>query len=169
MNKEKIIYGGVRIVSELLNFPTPELYIIEETKLPNKEITAIYSFKNNEIIFNEDWINRSEWIEVLITVFHEMRHAYQGYCVRTKTRESAETLKLWEDEINGYTMPSGNNNEVDDQNYLTQAIEVDAIAFAHWIVKKELDLKTIIPEVIKEKVLERNLIFMNTYFSKTNE
>ena len=169
MNNGKIIDIGTQIVSKILDFPIPELYIIEELKLPNKEITAIYSFKNNEIIFNEDWINRSEWIEVLITVFHEMRHAYQGYCVRTKTRESAETLKLWEDEINGYTMPSGNNNEVDDQNYLTQAIEVDAIAFAHWIVKKELDLKTIIPEVIKEKVLERNLIFMNTYFSKTNE
>lgn len=169
MNNEKIIDIGTQIVSELLNFPTPELYIIEELKLLNKEITAIYSFKNNEIIFNEDWINRSEWIEVLITVFHEMRHAYQGYCVRTKTRESAETLKLWEDEINGYTMPSGKNNEIDDQRYLSQEIEIDAIAFAHWLVKKELDLKTIIPEVIKEKVLERNLIFMNTYFSKTNE
>ena len=59
--------------------------------------------------------------------------------------------------------------EIDDQRYLSQEIEIDAIAFAHWLVKKELDLKTIIPEVIKEKVLERNLIFMNTYFSKTNE
>ena len=155
MNKEKIIYGGVQIVSELLNFSIPELYIIEETKLPNKEITGIYSFKSNEILFNEDWIKRSEWIEVLITVFHEMRHAYQGYCVRTKTRESTETLKAWETEINGYIMPSGKNNEIDDQSYLTQEIEIDAIAFAHWIVKKEFDLKTVIPVIIQREVNEK--------------
>ncbi len=161
MSNEKVIYGGVQIVSELLNFPIPELYIIEETNLPNKEITGIYSFKNNEILFNEDWINRSEWIEVLITVFHEMRHAYQGYCVRTRTRESTETLIVWNDEINGYILPSGKNNEIDDHSYLNQEIEVDAIAFAHWLVKKELNLKTVIPKVIRNKVEDRILKFKN--------
>lgn len=159
MGNIKAAYSGAIIVSKILNFPLPELYIIEETKLPNKEITAIYSFKENEIIFNEDWINRSEWIEVLITAFHEMRHAYQSYCVRTKTRETAETLKIWEDEIKGYIMPSGNNNEIDDQSYLTQEIEVDAIAFAHWLVKKELDLKTVIPKVIRNKVADKIIQF----------
>lgn len=165
MNNEKVIFSGVQIVSKLLNFPTPELYIIKETKLPNKEITGIYSFKNNEIIFNENWINRSEWIEILITVFHEMRHAYQGYCVRTKTRESADTLEIWEGEINGYIMPSGNNNEIDDQSYLNQNREVDAIAFAHWLVKNELDMKTVIPEVIRKKVFEKLVEFDKLYHS----
>lgn len=159
MDNEKVIYGGVQIVTKILNFPTPELYLIEESNLPNKEITGIYSFKSNEIIFNENWINRSEWVEVLITVFHEMRHAYQVYCVRTKSRESAEVLKAWEDEINGYIMPSGNNNEIDDRSYLTQVIEIDAIAFAHWLVKKELNLKTVIPKVIRNKVADRIVQF----------
>jgi hypothetical protein len=159
MDNDKVIYSGVQIASKMLNFPTPELYIIEESNLPNKEITGIYSFKSNEIIFNENWIKRSEWIEILITVFHEMRHAYQGYCVRTKTRESAEVLKVWEDEINGYITPSGSNNEIDDQSYLMQEIEVDAIAFAHWLVKKELNLKTVIPKVIRNKVADRIIQF----------
>ena len=155
MNNMEVAFRGVQIVTKIINFPMPKLYIIEEAKLPNKEITGIYSFKNNEIIFNEDWVNRSEWIEVLITAFHEMRHAYQGYCIKSKTRESSETLTAWEDEINEYIMPSGNNNEIDDQIYLNQEIEIDAIAFAHWLVKKELDLKTVIPYAIRTKVLTK--------------
>src|SRR5690554_6844705 len=98
MNNQKVLYAGVQIVSKILSFPIPDLYIIEGDKLPNKEITGMYSFRNDEIIFNEDWIDKSEWIEVLITVFHEMRHAYQGYCVKTKTKESVETLKVWSKE-----------------------------------------------------------------------
>ena len=46
-------------------------------------------------------------------------------------------------------MPSGTNNEIDDSNYLKQEIEVDAIAFAHWLVKKEFNVKTVIPELVK--------------------
>ncbi len=90
-----------------------------------------------------------------------MRHAYQGYCVRTRTRESTETLIVWNDEINGYILPSGKNNEIDDHSYLNQEIEVDAIAFAHWLVKKELNLKTVIPKVIRNKVEDRILKFKN--------
>lgn len=46
-------------------------------------------------------------------------------------------------------------NTIDDQSYLTQEIEVDAILFAHWLVKKEFELKTVIPEVIKERILAK--------------
>ncbi len=52
-------------------------------------------------------------------------------------------------------MPSGKNNETDDQSYLTQEIEVDAIAYAHLLIKRELDIITVIPDVIKENVLNR--------------
>lgn len=92
-----------------------------------------------------------------------MRHAYQGYCVRTKTRESTETLKAWKTEIDGYIMPSGKNNEIDDQSYLTQEIEIDAIAFAHWLIKKEFDSNTAIPEVIRNKVADKIFVFDELY------
>lgn len=42
---------------------------------------------------------------------------------------------------------------MDDETYLTQEIEIDAIAFAHWLVKKEFDMKTVIPELIKKVYL----------------
>ncbi len=159
MNNEKILYAGAQIVSKILTFPIPKLYIIEEKNLPDKEITGLYSFIDDEIIFNEDWIMRSDWIEVIITAFHEMRHAYQGYCIRTNTRESEETLKVWKEETSNYKMPSGTNKEINDQSYLNQEIEIDAIAFAHWLVKEKFDLKTVIPEVIKDEVSKKVAYF----------
>lgn len=99
VNNINVIYSGAKIVSKILNFPVPELFIIEEKHLPDKEITGLYSFSNNEIVFNEDWIKRSEWIEVIITVFHEMRHAYQGFCINTNTRESEEILRKWKKKL----------------------------------------------------------------------
>lgn len=85
-----------------------------------------------------------------------------GYCVKTGTKESQETLEIWSHEINNYEMPSGTNKEDDDQKYLKQEIEIDAIAFAHWLIKKEFDLKTYIPEMIKEDVLTKVIRYNKT-------
>ena len=87
MDNFDVIISAVRIVEKILNFPAPELFIIEQKQLPNSEITGMYKFDDNEIIFNEDWVLRSDCTEVIITAFHEMRHAYQGYCIRTQSRE----------------------------------------------------------------------------------
>ena len=147
-----IANAGVQIVAKLLNFPAPELFIIEQNKLPNSEITGMYKFDDNEIIFNEDWVLRSDWTEVIITAFHEMRHAYQGYCIRTQSREPQSTLNKWEYETLNYIMPSGKNNEIDDESYLKQEIEIDAIAFAHKMMLEHFRLRTIVPSSIREKV-----------------
>lgn len=88
MDNFDVIISAVRIVEKVLNFHAPELFIIEQNQLPNSEITGMYRFDDNEIIFNEDWVLRNDWTEVIITAFHEMRHAYQGYCIRTQSRET---------------------------------------------------------------------------------
>ena len=152
MHNLDIANAGVQIVAKLLNFPAPELFIIEQNKLPNSEITGMYKFDDNEIIFNEDWVLRSDWTEVIITAFHEMRHAYQGYCIRTQSREPKSTLEKWEYETLNYIMPSGKNNEIDDESYLKQEIEIDAIAFAHKMMLEHFGLRTIVPSSIKDKV-----------------
>lgn len=152
MHNLDIANAGVQIVAKLLNFPAPELFIIEQNKLPNSEITGMYKFDDNEIIFNEDWVLRSDWTEVIITAFHEMRHAYQGYCIRTQSREPQSTLNKWEYETLNYIMPSGKNNEIDDESYLKQEIEIDAIAFAHKMMLEHFGLRTIIPSSIRDKV-----------------
>lgn len=152
MRKLDIAYYGVQLAAENLNFPVPEVYIIQESKLVNKGITGFYSFKNNEITFNEDWINRSQEIEVVITAFHEARHAYQGYCVNKNTYENEETISKWREEFTNYLSPSGENNEHDDVEYLNQAIEVDAIRYTHLQIYKLFGVKTEVPEVIRNLI-----------------
>lgn len=152
MDNFDVIISATRIVEKILNFPAPELFIIGQNQLPNSEITGMYKFDENEIIFNEDWLLRSDWTEVIITAFHEMRHAYQGYCIRTNSRESQETLNKWEYETLNYIMPSGKNNEIDDELYLKQEIEIDAIAFAHKMMFKYFEVKTLIPDSIKSAI-----------------
>ena len=49
-------------------------------------------------------------------------------------------------------MPSGKNNEIDDELYLKQEIEIDAIAFAHKMMLEHFELRTVIPISIKDKV-----------------
>jgi hypothetical protein len=78
-----------------------------------------------------------------------MRHAYQGYCIRTQSREPKSTLDKWEYETLNYIMPSGKNNEIDDESYLKQEIEIDAIAFAHKLMLEHFELKTVVPKVIQ--------------------
>ena len=152
MDNFDVVISAVRIVDKILNLAAPELFIIEQNLLPNIEITGMYNFDDNEIIFNQDWILRSDCTEVIIIAFREMRHAYQGYCIRTQSREPKSTLDKWEYETLNYIMPSGKNNEIDDESYLKQEIEIDAIAFAHKMMLEHFDLRTVIPNSIKNRV-----------------
>lgn len=115
----------------------------------------MYVFESDEILFNDEWVTNSPWIEVIITAFHETRHAYQGFCIRNRLNESKETLDKWEYESLNYISPSGRNNEIDDAAYINQAIEIDAIVFAHKLIYKYFNVKTAIPNKIKRLVEDR--------------
>lgn len=62
-NFDRII-AVANITAKELNFPLPELYPIEIDKLPNKEITGVYSFEDDMVKFNESWVKNSHWTEV---------------------------------------------------------------------------------------------------------
>jgi len=49
-------------------------------------------------------------------------------------------------------MSSGKNNEIDDESYLKQEVEIDAIAFAHKMMLEHFGLRTIVPSSIRDKV-----------------
>ncbi len=105
INNLDIVLAGVKITAKELNFQIPKLHMITEDKLPHKEITGMYLFKKYKLIFNEDLIKRSDWIEVIITIFHEMRHAYRGFCIRTQSRKTKDKLVKLEYEFTNYIMP----------------------------------------------------------------
>jgi hypothetical protein len=62
---------GIQAASKTLNITPPEVYFANSSDFPNPEISSIYRHKDNEIIFNEDWINRSNELEILVSAFHE--------------------------------------------------------------------------------------------------
>lgn len=152
MDQYEIAINGVKIASKICDIPVPQIFFYKESDLANKEITGLFLFDDYSIVFNEDWILRTDWLEVMVTCFHETRHAYQYHSVTINKNESVETLKQWQREFKNYQLPSGKNTPEDDMKYLNQSIEIDAIAFAHKMMLEHFEVKTVIPEVIVEKV-----------------
>lgn len=150
MNNIEIALKGIKIASNLLNITEPSIYFVSSDELPNKEVTAVFRHKNYEVIFNEDWLAEVPWIEVMVTCFHECRHAYQAYSVKHNLNEPKEILNKWNNDFNTYNMPSGKLDEKADINYLTQPIEIDAIIWTHIKIKELFEVKTIVPESIKK-------------------
>ncbi len=150
MNNLEIALKGIRIAANILNIPEPSIYFAGSNELPNEEVTAVFRHKDYEVIFNEDWLAKVPWIEVMVTCFHETRHAYQAYSVKNNINESIETLTKWNNDFNTYNMPSGTLDEKADVDYLTQSIEIDAIIWTHIKIKELFEVKTIVPESIKK-------------------
>lgn len=149
IDKTSIALIGVEAATKILKIPFPEVFFASSSNFPNPEISSIYRHKNNEIIFNEDWLNRSNELEIMITALHETRHAYQKFCIDTRSREDIKTIEAWEKEFNQYKQPSGKNTPTDDSSYLKQEIEIDAVAFAYQQMKELFDVEVKIPEEIK--------------------
>jgi hypothetical protein len=77
MNNSFTALIGIQAASKILNIPLPEIFFARGNDFPNPEISCIYRYKDNEIKFNEDWVNRSNELEIMITALHETRHAYK--------------------------------------------------------------------------------------------
>jgi hypothetical protein len=110
------------------------------------------------IAFNENWVeNVKNNMEIMITCFHETRHAFQyqvinGDYMGTETVDK-DTIDMWKSEFTQYHRPSG---EIENDNdYLYQDIEIGAISFAHKMMLEHFKVKTIIPDEIKVLVLSK--------------
>lgn len=61
-----------------------------------------------------------------------------------------EMIEIWKSEMNNYNQPT--TKDVSEEFYLKQEIEVDAIAFAHYQMNLLFEVKTFIPNIIRDKV-----------------
>ncbi|MDI6453690.1 hypothetical protein [Peloplasma aerotolerans] len=75
MTKIEFALLFIQTATKIINIPLPEVFFASSSNFPNPEISSIYRYKNNEIIFNEDWVNRSNELEIMITALHETRLA----------------------------------------------------------------------------------------------
>ncbi|MDT8337494.1 MAG: hypothetical protein RQ856_06685 [Candidatus Izemoplasmatales bacterium] len=161
MDNYQLAMMGVKIASEILHINAPEVRFFIDKNSDERSINAVFNPELYVIAFNENWLENVENnLEVMVTCFHESRHAFQYNIVNElyKGEEivNGDTKKQWKLEFKNYHSGSGVPSK--DSKYLVQDIEIDAIAFAHKMMLEHFEVKTIIPESIKEKV-KTKLIF----------
>lgn len=156
MDNYEIAMTGVEIASKILEIRTPEVRFFVNEDINNKGINAVFLRDDNIVGFNETWLNSVEWLEVMVTCFHESRHAFQHEVINDKyngnIKIDSATKELWTKETNDY---KSRFNDSSDDVYLIQDLDLDAIAFAHKMMLEHFEIKTIIPETIKNLVLEK--------------
>jgi len=125
-----------------------------DLNLTKKGINSIFLKDKWIIAFNEAWIESANHLEIQVTSFHETRHAFQ-YLVVTGEYKGNEAIdpqiiSQWKQEIANYEQPSGVLQN--DEDYLKQEIEIDAIAFTHKHMKVLYGVKTVIPKIIEKDI-----------------
>jgi len=118
------------------------------------EIFAMYNRLDNEIIFNKEIVYDAPEHEVVITLIHESRHAYQWDRINhpKKAIESKELIEKWKKEFEFFSPTDQAQTEKD---YLKMAIEIDAVAYTHLTMKQLTNESTVIPEIVKTDVHAR--------------
>jgi hypothetical protein len=125
--------------------------VFPETFMP---LFAMFDRIDNEIIFNKDLVFSAPELEVIATLIHESRHAYQWDRINhpKKAIESKELLHEWKSNFEAFSPLDSTQSE---DRYLSMAIEIDSIAYTHYTVYELTQEKTLIPNLIKDKVLAR--------------
>ena len=156
MDNYEIAMTGVEIASKILVIKTPKVRFFVNDDINKKDINAVFLRNDNIIGFNETWLESVEWLEVMVTCFHEARHAFQDEVINNRyinnIKVDSTTKELWVKETKEYKSKFMNSS---DETYLMQDMEIDAIAFAHKMMLEHFEVKTIIPDKIKFCVIER--------------
>ncbi|HHX68290.1 MAG TPA: hypothetical protein GX708_09600 [Gallicola sp.] len=120
----------------------------------NNDLSAMFIKEGYNIVFNNLFIEKASLIEIMITGFHEARHAYQymqiefGNKHQFKYPELQSTLIEWKKDFDNYMQPG----QISKEEYLNRPTEIDAIAFSYYLADELLNVKQVIPDEIKEKV-----------------
>jgi len=155
MDNYQLAMMGVKIASKILHINAPEVRFFIDKNSDERRINAVFNPELYVIAFNENWLDTVENnLEVMVTCFHESRHAYQYNVINRLYKGedivNEDTIKHWEQEFKSYHRGSGVPSK--DNKYLFQDIEIDAIAFAHKMMLEHFEVKTFIPESIKKEV-----------------
>ena len=123
-------------------------------------IDAIFEKEYFIIFVNENWLERAKFVEIVATVLHETRHAYQcaqvEFYENMEYQEPKEIVKQWKLDLENYVPPTG--NEHNDMVYMKQSIEIDAVAFEMKIMKDLLDIDLNPHDMIAEDVEMVNIV-----------
>lgn len=158
IDKQNAAIASVRITEKILGIKNSiEVVFKDDQYFNDTEISAVFLKEGYYIVFNNAYLENASIIEIMITGFHEVRHAYQymqieyGQKLPFKYKDSQLTIKEWKKDFDNLKLPS----EMSREEYLNSPTEIDAIAFSYYLADKLLKVKQIIPDEIKKKVLNR--------------
>jgi len=140
----EVAIESVITIAKYLKIDIPEVYFEKDEEFPRRDVSAFFLYDENYIVYNKDWLKDATSLEIVITAFHEVRHAYQAYSIKNNVNEDPETLKRWEEE---FVIDS-----FEDEDNFKKSIEIDAIQFAHEKMYEIYGVKTFIPESIKHLI-----------------
>jgi len=135
MNNDMLIEQGIIFAAKKLDIDPIEYAIDEDGVLKGKDLTSIYNPLEKYILLNGTWGKNAPHNELLLVVFHELRHHYQRqqielFTKKLKLKEDVEVVKQWKDDFDNYNSPF----KSDLATYINQSIEVDADKFARELV-----------------------------------
>lgn len=156
IKKENIAIASIKVAERFLStYDTLEVVFKDLQYFCQKDVSAIFIKEGYYIVFNNFFLENSSLIEIMITGFHEARHAYQYMQVEFFNkkmykciREELYIINKWEKDFNR----GRKINEMSREEYLNRPTEIDAIAFSCYLADELLNVKQVIPDEIKEKV-----------------
>jgi len=141
MNNDTLIRYGILIAAKELNIDPIDFAIDQDGILKEKDLSSLYDPIDEFIILSEKWIDNATDAEILLVVFHEMRHHYQNLQIKLYDKDLSleldETVvKEWKKEFGTYKKPY----EVNQEEYINQDIEIDAVEFSKNLLNRILSL-----------------------------
>lgn len=137
MKKDTVIEYGIMIAANELKIEPMDYAIDYDGVLKDKDLTGLFNPDKSLIFINGDWLETANYNEILLVVFHEMRHYYQkkqidllsnGLCISENNKE----VEIWRKEFKKYHNPFKSSQDI----YVNQEIEKDAIEFSCCLIKK---------------------------------
>ena len=165
MDNFEVAMSGVKIASKILGLDPPEIRFYKDNSLTRKGINSMYIKESNTVAFDDTWIEMAEWIEIIIVCFHEVRHHFQyqivNSMIESKEIIASDTKEKWKYEITSYQQP---NKTIEmSSKYIEQSLEIDAISFSYYMLKKLFGCEVHIPKQIIDRVKQYSEKFGKLY------
>lgn len=132
---EKGIEGRCEIACDFYESVKEEMGIDAELQFSNmpENMCGGYNSATNRIELNSKYLENPDCKELLNTILHESRHAFQQKCIDNPDSVTVKNniIDVWKDNMKNYISP-----EFDFEAYENQEIEKDANYFADSVMKK---------------------------------
>ena len=125
----------------LSDFPTwvkKKMGIDAELSFETKPVHQLggYNPLTNKIELNSNFLEKEDCEDLLNTILHESRHAFQNKCIYNPSSVTVKDniIDVWKDNFDNYIRP-----DEDFEAYENQEIEKDANYFADSVMKKGIN------------------------------